>query len=222
MVTSVQNNSSTTAAQTAAAAASATTQAGVTQDRFLKLLVTQMKNQDPLNPLDNAQVTSQMAQLSTVTGIDKLNATVQALSASMQATQSLQAATMIGHTVLVPGTQIDLLNGKSDAAVELTQPADKVSVTVEDAKGNTVRTLQLGAQNTGLVGFQWDGLNDAGVAVANGSYKFSAAAVLSGAKSNPATLSYGLVNSVTQGAQGPTLNVGQLGAISLTDVKQIL
>ena len=222
MVTSVQNNSSSTAAQTAAAATSATAQAGITQDRFLKLLVTQMKNQDPLNPLDNAQVTSQMAQLSTVTGIDKLNATVQALSASMQATQSLQAATMIGHTVLVPGTQIDLLNGKSDAAVELTQPADKVSVTIEDAKGNTVRTLQLGAQNTGLVGFQWDGLNDAGVAVANGSYKFSAAAVLSGATSSPATLSYGLVNSVTQGAQGPTLNVSLLGAISLTDVKQIL
>lgn len=222
MVTSVQNNSATTAAQTAAAAASATTQAGITQDRFLKLLVTQMKNQDPLNPLDNAQVTSQMAQLSTVTGIDKLNATVQALSASMQASQSLQAATMIGHTVLVPGKQIDLLNGKSDAAVELTQPADKVSVTIEDAKGNTVRTLQLGAQNTGLVGFQWDGLNDAGVAVANGSYKFSAAAVLSGVTSNPVTLSYGLVNSVTQGTQGPTLNVGLLGAISLTDVKQIL
>lgn len=221
MVTSIPNNS-VTAAQTAAAATAATTQAGITQDRFLKLLVTQMKNQDPLNPLDNAQVTSQMAQLSTVTGIDKLNATVQALSASMTASQSMQAVSMIGHAVLVPGKQIDLLNGKSDAALELTQPADKVTVTIEDAKGHVVRTLQLGAQDAGLVGFQWNGMDDTGAAAADGSYKFSASAVLGGNKSNPATLSYGLVNSVTQGAQGPTLNVGQLGEVSLTDVKQIL
>src|SRR3989338_717076 len=82
-----------------------------TQDRFLKLLVTQMKNQDPLNPMDSAQVTSQMAQLSTVTGIDKLNATLQALSDSMIGNQSLQAASMIGHAVLVPGQATDLVNG---------------------------------------------------------------------------------------------------------------
>src|SRR3990167_8083696 len=86
----------------AGAAATASTAAD-TQDRFLKLLVTQMKNQDPLNPMDNAQVTSQMAQLSTVTGIDKLNVTLQALSDSMASSQSLQAASMIGYGVLVPG-----------------------------------------------------------------------------------------------------------------------
>ena len=113
MVTSVQGSTSAASSQ----ATSNASQIGATEDRFLKLLVTQMKNQDPLNPMDNAEVTSQMAQLSTVTGIDKLNSTVEALSASMLASQSLSAVSMIGHPVLVAGTQIDLLNSQGDAAV---------------------------------------------------------------------------------------------------------
>lgn len=221
MVTSIPNNS-VTAAQTAAAASSATTQAGITQDRFLKLLVTQMKNQDPLNPLDNAQVTSQMAQLSTVTGVDKLNATVQALSASMATSQSLQAASMIGHAALVPGKKIDLVGGKSDAAVELTQPADKLAVTIEDSKGNVVRSLQLGAQDTGVVSFKWDGLDNNGTAVADGSYKFSAQAELAGKKNAPTTLSYGLVDSVSLAAGGAKLSMGSLGEVGLDSVRRIL
>lgn len=220
MVTSVQNNSG--ASQAAAASSSTAATMAVTQDRFLRLLVTQLKNQDPLNPLDNAQVTSQMAQLSTVSGIDKLNATVQALSANMSAAQSLQAASMIGHAVLVPGNQIDLLNGKSDAAVELAQPADKVSVTITDKNGNVVRTLQLGGQNAGVVDFKWDGTDDKGVAMPNGSYKFSATAVLNGNKSTPTSLSYGLVDSVSLTAQGATLSVGSLGEAGLDVVRRIL
>jgi flagellar basal-body rod modification protein FlgD len=197
-------------------------QAADTQDRFLKLLVTQMKNQDPLNPLDNAQVTSQMAQLSTVSGIDKLNATVQALSDSMTAAQSLQAAAMIGHAALVPGKQINMAGGKSDAAVELTQPADKLTVTITDSKGNVVRTLQLGAQDSGIIGFQWDGKDDTGAAVADGTYKFSASAELDGKKSTPTTLSYGLVESVSLTSGGPKLNMGSLGEVGLDAVRQIL
>ena len=192
------------------------------QDRFLKLLVTQMRNQDPLNPLDNAEVTSQMAQLSTVSGIDKLNATLQALSSSMIASQSMQAASMIGHVVMVPGSGIELANGKGTAAVDLTQPADSVSVAISDAAGNVVRNMQLGSQSSGAVPFQWDGLNDAGQLVADGSYQFSATAQLGGVKSSAATLSYGVVNSVMQGTQGATLYVGEIGEVSLASVKQIL
>lgn len=221
-MSTVQSSTSATAAQAAAAASAATSQAGITQDRFLKLLITQMKNQDPLNPMDNAQVTSQMAQLSTVTGIDKLNATVQALSTSMASAQSLQAASMIGHAALVPGTQIDLLSGKSDAAVELTQPADKVTVTIKDASGNLVRTLQLGAQDAGVVNFNWDGTDNTGTAVADGKYKFSATAVLGGKSSDPTTLSYGLVSSVSLGSGGAMLNMGSLGDVGLDAVRQIL
>jgi flagellar basal-body rod modification protein FlgD len=218
MVTSVQGSTSTTASQ----ATSNATQIGVTQDRFLKLLITQMKNQDPLNPMDNAQVTSQMAQLSTVTGIDKLNSTVEALSASMLASQSLSAVSMIGHPVLVAGTQINLLNSQADAAVELPQPADNLTVTISDASGKVVRTLNMGAQQGGIANILWDGRTDAGLSATDGKYSLSAVSTLGGMKSDATTLSYGMVNSVAQSQNGVTVNVGQLGEISLNSIKKIL
>ena len=220
MINSTPASSATNTSTSAANPAKNT--AAESQDRFLKLLVTQMKNQDPLNPMDNAQVTSQMAQLSTVSGIDKLNATLQALSSSMIASQSMQAASMIGHVVMVPGNGVDLVNGKGSAAVDLTQPADSVSVAISDASGRVVRNMQLGSQGSGAVPFQWDGLNDAGQLLADGSYQFNATAQLGGVKSTASTMSYGLVNSVMQGTQGATLNVGAIGEVSLASVKQIL
>ncbi len=192
------------------------------QERFLKLLITQMKNQDPLNPMDNAQITSQMAQLSTVSGIDKLNDTLQALSNSMIASQSLQAASMIGRVVMVPGNTIELSNGQAVGAVNLTRPADSLSVVISDAVGNVVRNIQMGSESSGDAVFKWNGLNDAGQPVAAGSYKFAATAQLGGVKSTPDTMAYGLVNSVMQGAQGATLNVAGIGETSLASVRQIL
>lgn len=223
MVTSVQSSTSTATAQaTAAAAAANASQLGATQDRFLKLLVTQMKNQDPLNPLDNAQVTSQMAQLSTVSGIDKLNSTVQALSSSMLATQSLQAVSMIGHPVLVPGNQMSLANGVSDAAVNLAQPVDAVQVSVKDASGNVVRTLNLGSQGAGIMSFQWDGTTDTGGTAPNGNYTFTATATLGGQKVDATALAYGMVNSVAQTPSGVKVNIGHLGDFSLDSIMKIL
>jgi flagellar basal-body rod modification protein FlgD len=213
--------SSALSAQPSSVAATAGS-AAESQDRFLKLLVTQMKNQDPLNPMDNAQVTSQMAQLSTVSGIDKLNATLQALSSSMIASQSMQAASMIGHVVMVPGKGMDLVNGKGMAALDLTQPADSVSVVITDNAGNVVRNMQMGSQSKGTVSFQWDGLNDAGQQLADGSYNFSATSQLGGVKSTASTMSFGLVNSVLQGTQGATLNVAGIGEVSMASIRQIL
>jgi flagellar basal-body rod modification protein FlgD len=196
--------------------------AGESQDRFLKLLVTQMKNQDPLNPMDNAQVTSQMAQLSTVSGIDKLNATLNALSSSMTASHSMQAASMIGHVVVVPGNKIELKGGKGAAALDLAQPADSVTVQIKDGAGNLVRSLNLGSQQSGVVPIQWDGKNDANSAVAEGSYQFSASAQLGAAKSSVNTLAYGLVSGVIQKPEGASLNVEKIGETSMDAVKQIL
>jgi len=192
------------------------------QDRFLKLLVTQMKNQDPLNPMDNAQVTSQMAQLSTVSGIDKLNATLAALSSSMIASHSMQAASMIGHVVVVPGNRIELKNSKGAAALELTQPADKVTVHIKDASGNVVRNIDLGSQPSGILAIEWDGMNDANAQIGDGNYKFSASAQLGTDKTSVNTLSYGLVNGVSQKPEGASLTVDRLGEVGLDGVKQIL
>ncbi|TAJ81094.1 MAG: flagellar hook assembly protein FlgD [Gallionellaceae bacterium] len=219
MVNSVQGTNSTAAAASSAKTAAS---AASTQDRFLQLLVTQMKNQDPLNPMDNAQVTSQMAQLSTVTGIDKLNSTVQSLSDSMAAAQTLSATSMIGHGVLVPGTTLGLNKGQAIAGLNLGQGADTVKVLIKDGANNIVRTLQMGAQKPGVIPLAWDGLNDAGKAVPDGSYKISAEAVTSGKSSAATTLSFGTVDAVTPGAAGAKLNVGKLGEFVLSDIKQVL
>lgn len=205
------NGGSTTAASTAAAA----------QDRFMKLLVTQLKNQDPLNPMDNAQMTSQMAQISTVSGIDKLNTTLQALSASMTPNQALQAAGMIGHGVLVPGAGLSLSNGVGLGGFSLAQPADSARVSIYDQAGALVNTMDLGAQQAGIAKWQWDGKDSAGVARPNGNYTFTVTAAQAGNPVTATSLQYGLVSSVTQGTQGVALNVGQLQNIALSQVQQI-
>src|SRR5690242_20428596 len=109
-----------------------TSAAAEMQDRFLKLLVTQMKNQDPLNPMDNAQVTTQLAQISTVGGIDKLNTTLQTLSSSMLAAQSVQSSAIIGRDVYASGSTLALADGKATGAFELKQDADHVFVQISD------------------------------------------------------------------------------------------
>ena len=103
--------SSTAASVTGSAAPAAATSGADIQDRFLKLLVTQMKNQDPLNPMDNAEITSQLAQISTVNGIQQLNTTMQSLSSSFLSAQSLQSAALIGHTVLTGGNNLNIADG---------------------------------------------------------------------------------------------------------------
>lgn len=196
--------------------------AAAAQDRFMTLLITQMKNQDPLNPLDNAQVTSQLAQLSTVTGIDKMNATLEALIGSYQAGQSLLAAGMIGHGVLSPGSTLTLTGGQALFGVELTEPADKVQVTIRDAAGTPVRTIDLEAPGVGIHPLPWDGKGDNGVAVADGDYSFEVSATRGEQKTDVGALAFGMVASVSTGTQGVKLNVPGVGAVNLADVRQIL
>ena len=215
-----------TNAATAAAAASAPSSGAVSsteqQDRFLKLLVTQMKNQDPLNPLDNAQVTSQLAQINTVSGIEKLNGTLQNLSTSFLAGQSLQSAALIGHQVLTDGNRLAYSGAPVAAGAELQQPADRVTVTIADAAGNTVRTLELGPQKAGVARFEWDGLNDGGARVADGAYSMRIAALRGGQQVTATPLAMGLVGSVSFGNDGLRVDVDGIGAIQLGQIKKIL
>ncbi|MCK9284390.1 MAG: flagellar hook assembly protein FlgD [Rhodocyclaceae bacterium] len=192
------------------------------QSRFLRLLTTQLKNQDPLNPMDNAQMTSQMAQISTVDGITQLNATLQKLIGNAADTQVMQAASLVNHGVLVPGAKLDLQNGSAFAGVELSGPADQVTVTIKDGNGLVMRTLNLGAMAAGSHPFNWDGATDSGAAAANGNYSFNVAAVQGGNKVESATLALGLVTSAERTSAGLSLNVGSLGAFTLADVRQIL
>lgn len=205
---------------TASSAASAVKRSAVDeqQDRFLKLLVTQMKNQDPLNPLDNAQVTSQMAQLSTVNGIEKLNATLAAFTKA----QAFQSVGMIGHHVLAPGDFVNLNGGRGVAGVELASAAESVKVKIFDANGNLVRDLDLGKQDEGVVSFGWDGKTNGGVDAPDGGYSFTVNAVQGGKPVAAVKLSVGMVQSVLMDQVGPALSVQGMGLVDLSEVKQIL
>lgn len=139
---------------TTAATTTSTSTAG-TQDQFLKLLTTQLQNQDPLSPMDNAQLTSQIAQINTVSGIATLNQTVQSLSTSMLQSQTLQGAALVGKDVIVPGNKMDIADGVGQGGFELTTPADAVKVEVLSPAGLVVDTLNLGAQSTGMHSFDW-------------------------------------------------------------------
>jgi flagellar basal-body rod modification protein FlgD len=125
-------------------------------DRFLKLLVAQMQNQDPLNPMDNAQITSQMAQINTVSGIEKLNTTVQGLSGHFMQMQAVQGAALVGRDVVLEGDRLssndaDLVQG----GYELASPADSVRVEILNRAGLVIDTVDLGAQGAGRQGFAW-------------------------------------------------------------------
>ncbi len=192
------------------------------QDRFLKLLVTQLKNQDPLNPMDNAQLTTQMAQISTVSGIDKLNATLQGMAASFSADRSLQATAMIGRSVLAPTSTLQMQNGRAQGGVDLPGAADKVVVSIRDGSGQVLHKVDLGPQTAGVLTFQWDGITDSGAGAAPGNYSFSVEAIQGGNKIDAVALGLGVVSGVTQGKDGVALKVNGMGSVALSDIKQIM
>lgn len=202
-------------------------------DKFMTLLVTQLKNQDPMNPLDNAQITSQLAQLSTVTGVNKLNTTLESLKASYQASESLQAANLIGRGVLVEGNFAGLRDGKAIMGVELGSAADSVKLIVTDPRtGKDVQTIDLGANQPGIIPVAWDGVPDPSnlgedgkpLTLENGNYQIRVVAQRGGDKLTDArTLSFDSVASVTTNAKdGVKLNLPTKGVVTMADVKQIL
>lgn len=192
------------------------------QNQFMTLLVTQMQNQDPLNPMDNSQMTSQFAQLSTVTGIDKLNTSIQSFMGNFQASQSLQAANMIGHGVLVAGSNIQLTQSKAIYGVDLPSSAGDVQVSIMDGSGKKIRTIDLGSQAAGTQPFAWDGKTDKGDVAPDGSYTFKVTASNGSSAVTANPLAFGTVASVSSTATGVNLYAGNLGNVAMSDVKQIL
>ena len=226
MATTVGSTTSSTSASPIdlsglGAAAGAANGSDSTADRFLTLLVTQLKNQDPLNPLDNAQITSQLAQLSTVSGIKQLNTTLSALSASMDAKQYLQAANLVGHHVIADGNSLMLADKKATGAINVAADADTVSVSIIDAAGRVVRQIDLGATHAGVATFDWDGTDASGAALKDGQYTLSVTATSNGKSVSATPLAVGLVKGLMPGANGGTLYVDGIGKIDLSAVRQI-
>jgi len=185
------------------------------EDRFLKLLVAQMQNQDPLNPLDNAQVTSQMAQINTVSGIAKLNSTVSGLNAQLVQMQALQGVTLVGREVSVTGDQLSIGDGIGVGGFELTGAADQVKVEIVNAAGRVVDTLNLGAASSGLHSFEWP----AGTVQDGDGYRFRVTATAGTSSVLGSTLMRDQVQAVV--ASGSTLNLelSRSGTVAYDRVK---
>lgn len=191
------------------------------EDRFLKLLVTQLKNQDPMNPMENAELTMQLAQMSTVEGINQLNASMESLLAGYQSAQTLQATSMIGHQVLAEGDVMTLADGQAVGAAELATAADQVTVTVLDSTGKVLDTLQLGSQDAGQISFSWDGTDAAGNALADGNYQFEVSATTAGEAVDTTPLALAQVGSVVVQNGVVSLDLAGIGQRTLDQVRQV-
>jgi len=201
------------------------------QSSFLTLLVAQLKNQDPTNPMQNNELTTQLAQISTVSGIEKLNTTLGSVSGQIESSQSLQAANLIGHGVMIPGTTIlagtSTTDGTSTTSttpfgVELQQAADKVTATIKDASGVVVRTIDIGKLDAGVHTFTWDGSVTDGSTAPNGSYTVSIAASSGTTQLVAQPLQFGLVQGVIKSSDGSKLDLGTTGTTTLDEVRQII
>ena len=192
------------------------------QADFLLLMTTQLQNQDPLKPMDNAQMVSQLAQMSTVQGIETLNSTVSGFSNSLTNDQILKGSALVGHSVLVPSEQWALESTGGASGLIAAPQAGALAVTITDANGSVVRTINAQASSAGELAFNWDGTNDNGERMAAGKYTLSASFTPSnGSASAVQTYIQAPVESVTIGSDGLYLNLKNLGAAPLEQVLRV-
>ncbi|WP_337261606.1 MULTISPECIES: flagellar hook assembly protein FlgD [unclassified Serratia (in: enterobacteria)] len=196
-------------------------------NNFLTLLVAQLKNQDPTNPMQNNELTTQLAQINTVSGIEKLNTTLGAISGQINGNQSIQASALIGHGVMVPGNEILVGNegGKVSTTpfgIELERTADAVTATISDATGKVVRTIEIGGLTAGVHSFAWDGSLEDGTNAPDGAYSVAINAKNGSEQLVAQPLRFAMVNGVTRGADGAKLDLGMAGTATLDDVRLIL
>jgi flagellar basal-body rod modification protein FlgD len=144
-----------TGTSTAAKQSDAAQKAQENQDRFLTLLVAQMKNQDPMSPMENAQLTSQIAQIQTVTGIDQLKTSIETMNAQFNQNASMQGVALIGRDVTTAGNRLQVGSEGAVGTFSLVGAADNVTVTVTTAAGTVIDTVQLGAATAGRHSFAW-------------------------------------------------------------------
>lgn len=215
-VNSATNTNTTTSATTT------TSKTEEQQTRFLKLLTAQLRNQDPMNPMDNAQMTSQLAQLETASGIERLNTTLNSLVDSLGESQSMQAAGLIGKNVMVPGTQLSLVKGEAYAGFNLSKAADNVKVHIYNSAGTELQVEDLGAQKAGVMNFAWDGKLSDGTTAADGTYKFKVEATQGGTAVTVDPLQIGTVSALVKSGNGFLLDLGSLGTFEYSKIQQVL
>lgn len=194
------------------------------KDEFLKLMVAQMNNQNPLEPQGNGEFIAQLAQFSTVEGITNLNTSVGSILSGSQSSQALQASTLVGRKVIVDSDKVKVDTSEDfKGALNLTASSPNVWVNVYDTTGNQVNRLNLGQQTSGLVNFTWDGTDASGKKLDAGTYRFEAQASVDGKTEAMKTSLPANVDSVTLGQNGGemTLNLAGVGSIGISKVQAV-
>ena len=208
-------NSNTTASAAGSALGQTKT---LSQADFLSLLIQQMRNQDPTQPMDSSQMVSQLAQINQVSATQNLQTSFDALSQSMQGNQLLQASSMVGRSVTVPSAVGRLQGGSLDGAVNVPDGGGRTLVQIVDNAGDVVRTIDLGTQTAGLADFHWDGTGNDGQPLPPGTYGLAAQT------GNTAVATYvtGKVAGVGMtGADGAYLDVDGFGGVLLSQVARV-
>ena len=194
------------------------------KDEFLTLMLAQMKNQDPLKPMENGEFIAQLAQFQTVTGVEDLNRTFSDFASSMQSNQALQASALVGREVLVPGSAGFLpANGSLGGSINLPVSTTSAKVNVYTTTGQLLGQVALGPQPAGQAAFNWDGRLADGTVLPPGAYQLEAEAVIDGKVEAVETLISARVDSVSLGQAGrePVLNLSNVGPMGFSQVREI-
>ncbi|AIR90053.1 flagellar hook assembly protein FlgD [Pseudomonas cremoricolorata] len=205
-------------------ASSGTAGSALGKDAFLQLLVTQMKNQNPLDPQQNGEFVAQLAQFSSLESMQTLNSSVNSILQGFQSSTALQASSLVGRNVVVQTDTASVDTSKDmKGSVNLSASSTAVKVGVYNSQGDLVRTLDLGSKSGGLAEFTWDGRDAKGEVAPAGAYTFKATADIKGTATAMTTNLPATVNSVTTGVNGSEmmLNLAGLGSVPLSKVQVI-
>ena len=209
---------------TASSTTSKEKSSSLTQEDFLSLLTTQLAYQDPTKPVDNAQMVSQMAQISTVDGITSLNSSVSNLSTVVTSSQALMASSLVGQKVLLPSSTGYITSGAGMSGVVATgEGASDLTISIKNSSGAVVYQTNVSGEQAGNVPFNWDGKDSKGNALPEGKYTVSATGLVDGKSQALSGLVYGKVNSVTLGSNSTStaLNINGLGSVKLSNILEV-
>ncbi|MCP5161701.1 MAG: flagellar hook assembly protein FlgD [Hahellaceae bacterium] len=193
------------------------------KNEFMELMVAQLNNQNPLEPQDNGEFISQLAQFSSLEEMQKVSGSVDTFATQYRSTQALQASAMVGRSVLVNTTSAPLgVDGRMSGVVDLASSTSDLKLSVYNGSGELIRTVDMGQQIAGQVAFEWDGKNEEGQSMPSDTYTIKADARYDGNYEQVSTLLSSNVDSVSIAKDGGiTLNLASIGAIPLNQVRQI-
>ena len=208
-------------AQQSALASAQSTSMG--QSAFLTLFTTQLKNQDPTDPMKNEAFVAQLAQFSQLEATTAMKTSMDSMASTMSNDRLLGAASLIGKSVTVPNGPVVVTNTTvSQGTINLPTGADGVTLNVYDSTGAIVKSQTYGAQAAGSMTLSWDGTDNSGNAVANGTYSYSVIAISKGQTISPTVSTQATVQSVTGSATGAMmLNVSGGKSVDLSTVTNI-